>query len=66
MTTNVTEAAMGNGSFVASGGNERMLLLFARYSGRENIQIRMQEEAAIDAQDILTQAEEAAPLDPVG
>jgi hypothetical protein len=41
MTTNVTEAAMGNGSFVASRGNERMLLLFARYSGRENIQIRI-------------------------
>jgi hypothetical protein len=66
MTTNVTEAAMGNGFFVASGGNERMLLLFARYSGRENIQIRVQEEAAIDAQDILTQAEEAGALDPVG
>jgi hypothetical protein len=66
MTTNVIEAAVGNGSLVASGGSERMLLLFARYSGRENIQRRVLEEAAIDAEDILTQAEEAGALDPVG
>jgi hypothetical protein len=31
-----------------------------------DIQRRVQEEAAIDAEDILTQAEEAGALDPVG
>jgi hypothetical protein len=44
-----------------AGGGERTLLLPAR-----NIQTRAQEDAAIDAEDILTQAEEANALDPVG
>jgi hypothetical protein len=66
MTTSVIETAVGNGSFALPGAGEQMLLLFARYSGREDIETRMQEEAAIDAEDILTQAEEAGALDPVG
>jgi hypothetical protein len=66
MTSSVIEATTGNGSFVASAASERMLVLFARYSGREDIQIRAREEAAIDAEDILMQAEEAGALDPVG
>ncbi len=58
MTNNVIEAAMGNG--------ERTLVLFARYSGLEDIQTHAQEEAAIDAEAILTQAEEAMAMDPIG
>lgn len=69
MTTSVIEApAMGNGSLASPGGSERALrLLFARYSGRESIERRMrEEEAVIEAEDILAQAEEANALDPVG
>jgi hypothetical protein len=67
MTTNVIEATItGNGSLATPGGSERMSLLFARYSGFEDIQTRAQEVAAIDAEDILTQAEEANALYPVG
>jgi hypothetical protein len=61
MTNNVVEAELGNGSLAIAGGGERTLLLLAR-----NIQTRAQEDAAIDAEDILTQAEEANALDPVG
>jgi hypothetical protein len=61
MKNNVVEAEMGNDSLAIPGGGERTLLLLAR-----NIQIRAQEDAAIDAEDILTQAEEANALDPVG
>ena len=64
--SNVVEAAMGNGSLSTPGGSEPMLLLFARYSGREDIQTYAQEEAAIEAEDILTQAEEAMAMDPIG
>ena len=61
MMNNVVEAELGNGSLAVSGGAERTLLLLAR-----NIQTRAQEDAAIDAEDILTQAEEANAMDPVG
>jgi hypothetical protein len=61
MTNNVVEAELGNGSLAIAGGGERTLLLPAR-----NVQTRAQEDAAIDAEDILTQAEEANALDPVG
>jgi hypothetical protein len=61
MTNNVVEAELGNGSLAIAGGGERTLLLLAR-----SIQTRAQEDAAIDAEDILTQAEEANALDPVG
>ena len=67
MTINVIEATTtGNGSFATVAESEQMLLLFARYSGFEDIQTRAQEDAAIDAEDILTQAEEAGALYPVG
>ena len=52
---------MRNGTLAITGGGERTLLLLAR-----NIQTRAQGDAAIDAEDILTQAEEANALDPVG
>lgn len=39
-----------------------MSLLFARYWGREDIQTRAQEDVAIDAEDMLTQADEALVL----
>jgi hypothetical protein len=61
MTSNVVEAEMRNGSLAIAGGGERALLLLAR-----NIQTRAQEDAAIDAEDVLAQAEEANALDPVG
>jgi hypothetical protein len=61
MMNNVIEAELGNGSLAIAGGGERTLLLLAR-----NIQTRAQEDAAIDAEDILTQAEEANAMDPVG
>jgi hypothetical protein len=61
MTSNVVEAEMRNGSLAIAGGGERTLLLLAR-----NIQTRAQEDAAIDAEDVLAQAEEANALDPVG
>jgi hypothetical protein len=59
---NVIEATTGNGSSATPRGGERMLLLFARYWGREDLQGRTQEEAAIDAEDTLTQADEALVL----
>jgi hypothetical protein len=38
MTTSVIEATTAdNGSVATPGGSERVLLLFARYSGREDI-----------------------------
>lgn len=61
MTNNVVETEMRNGTLAITGGGERTLLLLAR-----NIQTRAQGDAAIDAEDILTQAEEANALDPVG
>jgi hypothetical protein len=61
MTNNVVEAEMGNGSLAIAGGGERTLLVLAR-----NIETRAQEDAAIDAEDILTQAEEANAMDHVG
>ena len=64
---NVIGATTGNGSLVSPGADgERMLLLFASYPGGKDLQRRAQEEAAIDAADILAQAEEANALDPVG
>ena len=57
----------GSGSLGSPGaGGGRMLLLLASYSGREDLHRRAQEEAAIEAEDILMQAEEANALDPVG
>ncbi len=58
MTINVIDAATGNGVVTLS-------LLLALEEARD-LQRRAQEEAAIDAEDILMQAEEANALDPVG
>lgn len=66
MTNNLTEATMGNGSLATYGGGERALLLLLATQSATDIQTRAREEAAIDAEDILTQAEEANALDPVG
>ena len=57
MTTNVIEAATGNG--------ERTLTLLLALEEAKELQRWAQEEAAIDAADILAQAEEANALDPV-
>ena len=50
------------------GDGERTLLLLLAVQSAEDIEAsrRAREDAAIDAEDILTQAEEANALDPVG
>ena len=58
MTINATGAAKGNG--------EGTLSLLLSLEEAKDLQRRAQEEAAIDAEDILMQAEEANALDPVG
>jgi hypothetical protein len=66
MTIDVVEAARtGRGSFATLGDGERTSPLFVLASER-HLQPCAREEAAIDAEDILTQAEEANALDPVG
>lgn len=67
MAINVTHAGTGEGPFATLTGDERtsLLLMLATMEARD-IQRRAQEEAAIDAEDFLTQAEEACALDPVG
>ena len=67
MATNVTDAATGERPFATSRGDMRtsLLLLLATQEAR-NIQGRAQEEAAIDAEDFLTQADEACAMDPIG
>jgi hypothetical protein len=67
MTTSVIETTTtGNGSLTSSGEAEQtLLLLFADRYERE-IRRRELEDAAIEAEDILMQAEEANALDPVG
>ncbi len=59
MTINAIEAANG------SGGEQTLSLLLALGEATD-LQRRAQEEAAIEAEDILMQAEEANALDPVG
>ena len=66
MPNNVIEATMGNGSLAMPGGGERTLLFLLAARDARNLQTRAQEDAAIDAEDILTQAEEANAMDPVG
>ncbi len=63
MTTSVIEAStMGNGSLASPGGGEQMLLLVFADRYEREIQRRAQEDSAIEAEDILTQAEEANAL----
>jgi hypothetical protein len=59
MTVNAIEAAKGN-------GGERTLSLVLALREATDLRRRAQEEAAMEAQDILAQAEEAIALDPVG
>ncbi len=59
MTINAIEAA------TISNGAGTLSLLLALEEARD-LQRRAQEEAAIEAEDILMQAEEANALDPVG
>jgi hypothetical protein len=67
MTSNVIERATGSGTLAASGGVvERTFLMVRASRYARDLQRRAQEDAAIDAEDILTQAEEANGLDPVG
>jgi hypothetical protein len=66
MTSNVIERATGSGTLAASGGVERTFSMVRASRYARDLQRRAQEDAAIDAEDILTQAEEANGLDPVG
>jgi hypothetical protein len=66
MTSNVIERATGSGTLAASGGVERTFVMVRASRYARDLQRRAQEDAAIDAEDILTQAEEANGLDPVG
>ncbi len=58
MSTSAIDATKSNG--------ERTLSLVLALKEAKDLQRRVQEEAAIDAEDILMQAEEANALDPVG
>ena len=64
MMNNAT--TMGNGSLATLEGGEQTLVLLLAAREARNVQTRAQEDAAIDAEDVLTQAEEANGFDPVG
>ena len=66
MTSSVIERATENVSSAAPGDFERTLMLVRASRYARELQRRAQEDAAIDAEDILTQAEEANGLAPVG
>ena len=55
-------------SAAANGGGERTLLLLAaaRIAADNEARRRAEEDAALDAKNVLEQAEEANALDPVG
>src|SRR5215210_560300 len=59
MTSNVIEAAIGNGSFVAPVEDRRTLLLLLAAQDKGDIRENAREDAAMDAEDIMTQADEA-------
>jgi hypothetical protein len=60
---NVIEATTDNGSFAALGGDEqRTLLLLLAIQDAKNVETGAQEDAAIEAEAILTQADEALVL----
>ena len=67
MAINVTDTAAGERSFATSRGDKRTpLLLWLATQEARDILRRAQEEASIDAEDFLTQAEEACAMDPIG
>lgn len=60
--------AAGRDAGAVYGEGKQTLLLLLAMQGTESVEPRRraEEDAAIDAEDILTQAEEANALDPVG
>jgi hypothetical protein len=66
MAINVPDTATGRSPFATPRDGERTLLLLLATQEAKDIQRRAQEEAAIDAEDFLTQAEEACAMDPIG
>jgi hypothetical protein len=66
MTTSSTNSATGDMPFVDPRGDARELSLLLTLEDAHNLRTHSIEDAATDAEDILTQAEEANALDPVG
>ena len=66
MTNSVIDAPMGSDSLTIPTRGEWTLLLLLATQGVRDIQMRTPEDAAIDAEDILTQAEEANAIEPIG
>ncbi|HSL01592.1 MAG TPA: hypothetical protein VK869_14750 [Rubrobacteraceae bacterium] len=66
MTTNAINSATGDMPFLDPRGDERELSLLLTLEDAHNLRTHSIEDAAIDAEDILSQAEEANALDPVG
>ena len=64
MMNNAT--TIGNGSVATLGGGDQTVMLLLAAREARDFRTRAQEDAAIDAEDILTQAEEANDFDPVG
>ena len=66
--SNVVEPVARRGAVAVPRDDKRTLLLLLAVQSAEEIEAsgRAREDAAIDAEDILTQAEEANALDPVG
>ena len=67
MAINVTDTATGERSFATSSGDKRtpLSLLLATQEARDILR-RARDETTIDAEDFLTQAEEACAMDPIG
>ena len=66
---NVDERQAANRDAVAilgNGGRTSLLVIIGQNAVDVEAERRRREDAAIDAEDILTQAEEANALDPVG
>jgi hypothetical protein len=66
MTINVIDAARDKNTFATPRGSKRTLLTLLSTQDARDIQRRAQEEAAIDAEDFWTQADEASAIDPIG
>ncbi len=64
MTINLIGSARDNDPLALTGEVEQVLLRLL--ANRELRDTRAQEEAAIDAEDFWTQAEEACAVDPIG
>jgi hypothetical protein len=66
--SNVVEPLACRGAVAVPGDGKRTLRLLLAVQSAEDIEAsrRAREDAAIDAEDFLTQAEEANALDPVG